>query len=300
MTKTKRKPIRCVEPVDPDALTVLRHEHEINPDLYDDFFRPEDFSSKPDVTFASMIAALKDSHRWFRYETPEACVRQLDTAVVRAVAALVCAAAHFDGETPQNYSLLQPPVPVRIGHVEPAELSSFWLDAYSLSLVRGRTDLSALLVAIDPKHFAGNQFSRPLQHEVDLIHCILAFERGDRSAAQTAVAKTRGSVAQRGAQAGVIGEFATMLAAPRLDAFERLVANDAAGLDTALAHAFRQHRAFWNRSRGLNRGDGALLAVPQGWVSHTLAGIMAMAKRAGMSLKVQSGYAPEWMFATPS
>lgn len=66
--------------------------------------------------------------------------------------------------------------------------------------------------------------------------------------------------------------------------------------DNAFVNALKQHREYFCRKRGMNRGDQPMCDMNIGLTALHLAGIYAIAKKEGITSWVVSGYVPHWLF----
>jgi hypothetical protein len=173
-----------------------------------------------------------------------------------------------------------------------------WLNFMSLALIRDHAAARASLARVDLRLFDDMTDPASLPHRGAAIRAFIQRGSGDDAAALASIDVGIEAADLRARKfKGVVGDFAALLGRPPLEVHRAIILGDEAALNQSLADGLRAHRRFYDTKRGMNRGDTPLRDVDGGFISLRLQGLIALARREGLEVRVRSGYVHEQLFA---
>lgn len=285
---------------DPNAFTIRAHEAVLNRELVAEYKALEldllEATPELGVSVSANAQALsRIAPRSIRYDTEEECQRLVHLYIDWGIAAFSYAdeARHADSAGTRilpGLGLQKVREPKHYWALAPRS----WLEVFALALARKQHDQVSRLLEIDPLLFKDG---RP-QHHRHLYRAWVALQQEREDECLAALESAHQAAEKREASENKIGkEIIGMTVRPLIQCTEALVRAEPQEVDTLLVDAFRAHRKFWDRERGLNRGDAPMSQHESGWLALLPIGIMAMARQRGLSLQAESEYAPAWLFS---
>lgn len=293
---SRRRRRRASVLTDPGPYEVLAHEGELDVELY---ARKKRYCFERSVPPAGVHvgghakAHLDLSFLAVRHE-PELWPRLVADALGLIVATLELSAAHHRGSPPATMVLPHlGEVPVRVTSSLFERRARTWIGGLALSYLLDDTAARARLLAVELEGLSSSR-----TYDLELARALIAICAGDTGAAleHVRLAREAAGARLRAERDALLAAYVRHLVLPLVDVTDAMTdPSEHVAFNDRLAGAYRDHRAYWNQARALNRGDRPLMDMPEGWSSYSLAGLSVLARRRGISVSVRSGYAPAWM-----